>query len=116
MFQHPRADWRIAITALSIAAGIACPLRAEMRCDMIDDGDCCVRDVDCVAAVNASLCAIVPLNRTTARKVEIHDPEMSLCDAERIAELRREAAPMAARCEAEVCQLVGDDGSGSRPR
>lgn len=91
--------------AFLVLASAAPSLHAEPGCSIEDDGDCCHTNADCVAAVLASICVVVPLNRIAAAEVGEHDPATSLCTRERVEELRGEAAATPVRCVHEICEF-----------
>ena len=99
----------IAFAALAMWVSALPASHDEMVCDMADDGDCCNVNTDCVAAVNASLCTITPLNHIAAAKAEVYDPELSLCDIGRIEQLKINAHASHARCAEHTCEIVDGD-------
>jgi hypothetical protein len=77
---------------------------AVADCDPRNHGDCCAKDLDCVAVANEAVCAVVALNRTTAAKLEKDRPPRSApCDT---AELERARVQAEVRCIEHVCELL----------
>lgn len=89
---------------LSVVSVIVFSLNAGAQCVPSDDGDCCEQDSDCGVYANEALCAVVPLNTTTIRRLSGQSQKrLASCKDDALKKIREEAANSDARCENGIC-------------
>ena len=83
----------------------------SLACDPENDGDCCIKDSDCAAFFNPSLCAVVPLNEVVAKSLSSKTIETAdFCEAQTVERLKSNAKSKIPMCLNGACEFKEDNG------